>query len=135
MKLRFPLPPSRPGRAQALAALLTASLFLYATTAAAADGAPGSKTQQQEIDLLIQQLQALQQQMQQLAQQNQQLIQKQQEIEQQLHGANAAPGTVGAIAPAYNPIPPSGSGPVPPSTPGPAGGDVTSDQAAPVTAF
>ncbi len=131
MKLRFPLPPSRPVKAQALAALLTASLSMHATAAPATDDAPAGKKQQQEIDLLIQQLQALQQQMQQLAQQNQQLMQKQQELEQQLHASNPTPPTPATVAAA-----PSVSNPIPPAYPSTAsGGEASSGQPAPVTAF
>ena len=134
MKLRCPPHSSRSSKAPTLAALLTASLSLYATTAPAADGTSGAKSQQQEIDLLIQQLQGLQRQMQQLAQQNQQLMQRQQELEQQLHAATPAPGVVAAVPPASNPVPPSGAGSVPPAYTAKAG-EATSSQPALVAAY
>jgi Phosphate-selective porin O and P len=121
MTSRFRSQSARIAKASAVATLLTASLHAgSATAAAAADATASATTQQQEIELLMQQLNALQKQMQQLAQQNQQMLQRQQQLEQQLAGTTtpASDGSVASTAggatatpspvPPANPVPPAG---------------------------
>jgi hypothetical protein len=137
--IRCPLPhkhPSRkivtsvrallPVKSSAYASLLLA-LCMSTRLTWAQDAASG--TQEQQIQMLMQQLEAVRAELKQLAQQNQQLMQRQEQLEQQLKNGVIAPGGLASAAspaapPAVVPLPPASAvatNPIP-SAPAPAGG-------------